>query len=196
MNYKTVGHHTLMKTTESVSQRQKLGPVLSSVNQKSSRNKPFVGVGYYFWENNLEAAEWWGEKRYLSNGHSCRIFRMDFELNYDDNLFFDMVGNINHLKALKRMIDKVKINVIDSYNWKLNNFIAYFKDLNESGNINTFPYQIIRFADHSTFRLGSSSIQLTDNQNFTNISPFYIICVLNKELLNLGSFIYIKELTS
>jgi hypothetical protein len=189
----SVGHHTVEKTGESIADRINLGPVKSIVldeNGKPKEKPPFAGDGYYFWEDNIDAANWWGERHYSTYGKPFRIFRIDLILRYNDSSFFDLVGSRQHLRLLGSLINKTKKS-IDCEGWKLHNFIAYFRLLN-TRNKGMFPFKMVRFNDFSLNPKFQSPIYLRGLQHMTLMNPFYIVCVFEREDLDLKSFIFIK----
>jgi hypothetical protein len=189
----TYGHHTIENNGEKISNRIKIGPVKSLVLDEEGKPKkrpPFVGDGYYFWEDNLDAAEWWGGVHYTLLKKEYRIFRIDLTLDYADNSFFDLVGNRQHLKLLAKLIDKTK-KKIDCDGWVLHNYIAYWKVMN-SRTEGVFPYKMIRFNDSNMNPKIQMPISLRATKNMTLLNPFYIVCVFDLEDIALKSFIFIK----
>lgn len=188
----TFGHQTIEKL-HPISARIKIGPHKSKGTKEDGsplKKPPFAGEGYYFWEDNIEAAEWWGEVRFTKYNKNYYIFKIDVSLRYDDNSFLDLIGNRQHLKFLSKLINRTKTKV-DCQNWKLHNFISYFRIL-QKRNPGIFPFKILRFNDHSINPKLQTPIQLTDYQHKQLINPFYIICVFDLDILDLASFKYIK----
>lgn len=190
---KSFGHHTCELTNESVSDRTKLGPVKSSIydeNGKLKNKPPFAGDGYYFWEDNIDAAMWWGKVQYLNHGKNYRIFRMDLTLQYDGNSLIDLIGNRQHLKRILNQIQKARIRT-DTTGWKFHNYIAYFKRM-EIVQPGIFPYKMIRFNDSRLNSKIQEPLLLNEHKKMILLNPFYIICVFDFSDLDLKSFIFIK----
>ena len=85
---KSFGHQTIYKSAETVANRLTKGPDIASMKDRFGRPKkipPFAGEGYYFWEDNIDAAEWWGDVHYIQKGKEYRIFRINLEMRYDNN---------------------------------------------------------------------------------------------------------------
>ncbi len=146
----TCGHQTIEKTTEGVNSRIKAGPVISTINDSFGQLKkkpPFAGDGYYFWEDNIEAGEWWGKVHYANKGKEFRIFGINFLLRYDDDSFLDLVGNRQHLRLIQKIIVKLKKSM-KCDDWKLHQFIMFLRKKNHEGKIK-FPYKIMRFNDQN-----------------------------------------------
>lgn len=189
----TCGHHTCEQTHESVADRTKAEPVLSSIydeHDKLKNNPPFAGDGYYFWEDNIDAAEWWGEVRYVDAVKRYRIFRIDLKLRYDDKSLIDLIGNRQHLKLMLAQINKARMKT-ETDGWKLHHFIAYFKrmQLSQPG---IFPYKMIRFNDSRLNFKIQQPLMLNDSKKRILLNPFYIICVFDLNDLDLKTFKFIK----
>jgi len=189
------GHHTIKKGRESIEDRRKLGPVKSTTfdhNNVPKSKPPFAGDGYYFWEDNIDAAEWWGNVKYIRRGDAFRIFKIDIDLAYDGT-FLDLIGNRQHIRLIASLIKKTKMHV-DCSDWKFHHFIAYFRKL-ESRSKGMFPYKTIRFNDAKLNPKIQEPILLSsreDAQNSLLLNPFYIICVFEMADLKLSSFTFIK----
>ncbi len=188
---KTVGYHTIGNTGEQLTYRIKVGPVLSRIRKDKNGKEvhpPMAGEGFYFWDNDLDTAHWWGKMRY-GDKKKYRIFQMDFTLKYDNSTFFDLVGSMEHLKLLAKFVYEIQQDKsINTDDWKMHNYIRFLRSMN---NIKpgTFPFKIIRFNDASTnntFR--QIKLKLNDLKSFTYINPIFIICVLEWKALNLQSF--------
>ena len=189
----TCGHHTCELTPESVADRIKVGPVLSSIYDEHGKLKskpPFAGDGYYFWEDNIDAAEWWGEVRYLNERKKFRIFRIDLKLRYDDKSLIDLIGNRQHLKLMLSQINKARMRT-NTDGWKLHHFIAYFKRM-QSTTPGIFPYKMIRFNDSRLNFKMQQPLMLNDSKKRVLLNPFYIICVFDLNDLDLKTFKFIK----
>jgi len=187
------GHQTIEKTSESITDRTKKGPVKSLMVTRSGKLRkqpPFAGEGFYFWEDNIDAAEWWGDVHYKKYGNEYRIFRIDLSFKYDDNTFLDLIGNRQHLRFIEKLINKTKKN-IDCNGWKLHNYVNYFR-LQESKHNGMFPYKMIRFNDCQLNPRIQNQLQLNDYQSVSLMNPFYIVCVFELEILELDTFIFIK----
>ena len=188
----SLGHQTIYKSAESVADRLRKGPVISLMEKHGRPKKmpPFAGEGYYFWEDNIDAAEWWGGVHYINKGKDYRIFRIDLTFNYEDNSFLDLIGSRQHLKLVEKLVEKTRKNV-NCEGWKLHNFISYFRrvELHKKG---TFPFKILRFNDYNLNPKFQNYIQLNEFQGNMLMNPFYIVCVFDLAVLNLKSFIFIK----
>ena len=68
------------------------------------RENAWLSSGYYFWEESIESAKYWGER-------CCNDSYIVTKALYDitDENFFDLLGNVKHVKefadVVKKMID-------------------------------------------------------------------------------------------
>jgi len=190
---KTLGHQTIENTGEAIGCRLKLGPVKSTIVDRSGNKKrkpPFAGDGYYFWEDSIEAADWWGMVHYTNRQKKYRVFRINIELLYDDNIFFDLIGSRQHLKLLGQLIKKTRM-AIPCEGWTLEKFITYFR-LQETRTKGLFPYKMIRFNDYSLNPKLQDYIALSEEKHIALMNPFYIICVFEINDLKLETYSFIK----
>lgn len=193
---KTIGHHTIEKTGEAVAERLSVGPVFSTVLDRAGNSKPkppFAGDGYYFWEDNIEAADWWGLVHYRRRGKDYRVFKIDLELSYETGVFLDLIGNRQHIEFMAELIRKTKQN-IPCTDWKFHQFIAYFRKTAER-NPRLFPYKMMRFNDAKLNPKIQEPLTLTESESsskFLLLNPFYIVCVFELSELNLATFAFVK----
>lgn len=70
---------------------------------KCLRSDAWLGDGYYFWENYIEHAHWWGLKGCKNNYVICSA-------QYDNNQYycFDLIDNYDHLFFLEEIYIIVK----------------------------------------------------------------------------------------
>jgi len=59
----TIGHQTI-EDQNNVDEVEKNGPIKAVF-------KPYLGDGYYYWDNNIKAAHWWGSNNYGGNYMIC-----------------------------------------------------------------------------------------------------------------------------
>ena len=180
--FKTVGHHAMENRDEVISYREKLGPVKSKMKEQDGTMKkipPFAGDGYYFWDDNIVAARWWGKLWYEKH----LIFKLDFELDHENGKFLDMVGSRSHINLFKELIDVIKSefgNQCDKWGF-LNYILALQKKEKETPGI--FPFNILRFNDIKS-GLGNRKVipilpKNIKKDNSIELNPYYIICVFD-----------------
>lgn len=197
---KTKGLQTIRYDLKSDEEILNDGPIKSLNTDEYGNeihNKPFCGEGYYFWDNNIEAARWWGKIKYTNRRKRFLILSIDLELNYTDNYFFDLVGNMEHLLKLREYVESINQEYEGELsNWNLNNYIELLKKLN-THNPNYFPYKIIRFFENKNKQIKSENRiflrRSGKQQNIMDIHPFYIYCVLDLNFINLGTLKIIEK---
>lgn len=67
--------------------------------------EPWLGVGYYFWEDNIDTAKSWAKRakyKYYYIGQSS--------YDYSCHDFFDLVGNPQDMKMFRGFVDVLKEN--------------------------------------------------------------------------------------
>lgn len=87
------------------------GPYLCSLkdsngNYKTGARIPWLGEGYYFWDNSVDDAHWWGETAYSNFGKAYLICRTYFDLH--SSLLFDTVSEPRLLEELLRCANVIK----------------------------------------------------------------------------------------
>lgn len=73
-------------------------------------DEAWLGSGYYFWDNSLESAEWWGKEHYHSNFFINRSY-----YDYHSDEYLDLVGNTKHRKYIKNRYDILVRRRHDTY---------------------------------------------------------------------------------
>jgi hypothetical protein len=179
---KTIGHHTTENRNNVVEILQK-GAFFSA---KEGNNTPFLGEGYYFWDDNEEMAHFWGNKMKSDNYY---IFSADLHIN--DNLFLDLVGS---RQCQKWLYERAKaLEKRDGKQWSVGNLIEYLKNLALlTKNTAIFPFTAIRAIDYSQPKTNQYQIVFSDKEKLKNkytvINPVYIICILDKNDGSIQSF--------
>lgn len=180
---KTKGHHTCLFNGDQESVK-KNSPFLAE-HKPNEGKVQFLGTGYYFWDNNLELAKIWGKSHYSGR---FAIIEVDFDLNSDTN--YDLVGNRSHQIDL---MERLKILINNSDNdktkkWTLSQFLTFMQNIAVI-NSDVFPYKMVRAVDllnHKRNFKVQELIRFTeDKDNYTIINPKIVICVFDKNALNL-----------
>jgi len=147
----------------------------------------FLGTGYYFWDNNIELAKWWGKTR-LKDGYF--IVQMDFNLTSET--CFDLVGNREHQIYLIETLKDLEFNKgMKRDNWTICQCINYLKELENVSKTNLiFPYFLIRAVDLTNHKADKNQYKIkfsTEKDNYSLLSPRIIICATNTERLLMDS---------
>lgn len=168
---KTIGHHTcLNKGGKKFVFRN--APFLATHDENTGKNQ-FLGQGYYFWDNNIEMAKYWGKKH--CNGS---YFIVETDIVLKEETCFDLVGNRNHMIVL---IETLKIlaemKLERSRSWLVFHVIEFLKS------IDVFDYESIRAIDY-TMPSDIKPITLPfekTGKHYTLINPKIAICIFEKK---------------
>lgn len=172
--FKTIVHQTL-KNKNNIKTVERDGPY-SVKNIASS----FLGAGYYFWDNHIELAKWWGEKHCNNRYYICEC-----ECEVDEFYFLDLVGNRQDQINLNELIDRLKIHHLT-----LGEIMEVLKDIQkENPGAQIFPYKAIRALDYENKPSFYYKIKFkTGNNSYAILSPMYIICLIKKKELILSPY--------
>lgn len=143
---------------------------------------PFLGEGYYLWEENLDAAIRWGVIHYKND--YCIVEYKDCILKND--LLLDFL-NRRDIKYFKELIQKYKEKRPKSKNWKIAQWIEFLKKINKTDS-KIFPFLYIRADENLPSRKENDRLKektnFTENvEYYTYLSPLLIINVLDKDKL-------------
>lgn len=144
---------------------------------------PFLGEGYYFWEENLNAAEYWGARNYKSD-HSIIEF-VDCSIDSNDILNFIDRRDLNFFVELRDIYIQKRE---ESRKWNLGVWIEFFKKLN-SKKEELFPYYYFRakeeisLEEREKYKLKPQKIKLSSEGYEVDLDPYIMICVTDKTLL-------------
>src|SRR5437762_1200734 len=98
-----IGHH-VCKKDGGIEFVEKEGPFISE--HKPDENEPFLGTGFYYWDDDRDTAKWWGN---LPNGaYKGCFYIIESRLIVKTNIFFDLVGNKQHMKLFVQMAIKYR----------------------------------------------------------------------------------------
>lgn len=144
------------------------------------KKRPFLGTGFYFWDDNLPMAEAWGRSHYREG-----FCILTADMSFKDNDLFDIVGNRKHLMKLSILRQKFKEHKFARDGWELGKFIEFLKDLeNQEGYQGVFPFKAIRAVDSSA-KARKRFFFVKEKENFTNLDPRYMICIISLDDIHL-----------
>lgn len=139
---------------------------------------PFLGEGYYFWEENIEHSHVWGKSRY--NNHYNIIEHEDWEI--EEKLVFNLLD-----RKMLMYFDELKKNYIDVnpkfQKWTEAQWIEYLKKERKG-----FPFEYIRaeenFPKHLELKNNVRYSKFVEHSDILmNMNPIYVLCVINKSSL-------------
>lgn len=182
---KTKGHHTCLLEGH-IDTILMNAPFLAEDKPRIGR-KQFLGTGYYFWDNNLPMANAWGKFHYRGK---YAIVEIDFDIKSDT--CYDLVGNRSHQIDITIRLNKLLETSGNDKprKWTLRQYFLFILKLADS-DCKIFPYKMVRAIDllnHIKYKTEQDYINFTENKkNYTLLNPKIVICVFDKNTLNLQS---------
>ena len=136
-----------------------------------NKNGPFPGVtshwlgkGYYFWDNLITRAHWWGDSHCGGKYMICRAYAL-----IDDGSYLDLAGNMLQLQEFKE-----KYDVIQKMHPTRTITISFA--INKLRKDHLFPYQAVRSLSNECG--GDVAVNYVDNHpSYLNFSPPMQVCV-------------------
>ncbi len=176
---KIIGHHTC-SSNGIIQEIEQKGAFLSTHLEENLNQHKFLGSGYYFWDNNLNMAHYYGQENYKR-----KYYIFEAELNLIDDYFLDLAGNRIDMIYFQEIMSKLQEIDESTKDWTLVQFIEFLKSKNE------FPYRAIRAVNTVTNpKKVMKFVQGRDD--FINLNPIFIVCLLDKKNDIVTSFKHIK----
>ncbi len=168
----TKGHHTCSAFRNEAVAKER-APFKSCCSEGKS---PFLGEGFYFWDDNIEIAHWWGKTHY---NNKYTILQYDFTLEGDS--FLDLVGSRQDIYILlglrKKLIERGDVEEKDL---SVSKCIELLKKI-ERNTPGVFPYTIIRAMDIRCKTNGWSFVNDKRRCGTLITNPRIIICFFCKK---------------
>lgn len=178
----TVGHHSCYKDGgyDFVLEN---APFIANHNPDTGK-KQFLGTGYYFWDDNLDMALYWGKNHYDNN-----FYIIECDLCFHNDCLLDLIGIRNHQKYLMQVREKLaKLFPYTGDTWSLGTFIEFLKYINENDERyrGIFNFKAVRAVDVTQKSIPKIYF-VQGKGNYTNLNPRYVICLYEKNELILRS---------
>ena len=173
MQFETIGHHTFEDRGKDDAK---------NAPYKCTDINAFLGRGYYYWEDNLQLAKYWGGLRYIDHGK--HYFIGQSFISSDGNGFFDLIGNRKHQTYLYEVSKMLAQKRPEKGTWPIGRVIGFLKasSIDPDGEFyDKFKFKLIRAVDGSLLKFKKNAKFATTQQNFTDLNPSYIICVTEKK---------------
>lgn len=144
---------------------------------------PFLGEGYYFWEENRDMAYRWGKKKYLKNFNVVEYEK----LKIPKEELLDLINRID-TQFFIELIDIYLKKRPKSENWGIANWIEFFKKIKNLDEIK-FPFKYIRAEENLPNTQDNNTLKrkmvfADDTSYYTYLSPLLVLCVLDKKTIN------------
>jgi hypothetical protein len=175
---KTIGHHT---SDNKGGKKYVIENVPFYSAYLPNQNKiPYLGAGYYFWDDNIEMAHIWGKTHYKNN-----YFIVEGDLKCDDEKIFDLVGNRRHISYFAEILEKFREKNYNRDNWEIGKFIEFLKDLeNDDRYKGIFPFKVIKAIDNSWRNKQKSFKFVKNKKGYIYLDPKIMLCFIEKEEVN------------
>jgi len=139
---------------------------------------PFLGTGYYFWEENKEAAHRWGKNHYY-NKYNVIEYK-DLKISKSDLLDLGDRRDLAYLEEIKKpyIAKNPKFK-----NWRIANWIEFFREETKKDST-IFPRKFIRAEENLPDNEENNNLKkkvfFTEGVSYyTYASPLLIVCVLD-----------------
>jgi hypothetical protein len=180
----TIGHHTCSEAHHAYLMER--APFMSVYDEKQDK-LPFLGSGYYFWDNNIDQAIYWGDTHY--NG-KYNIVAVDLELSGE--CFLDLIGSREDMAFFKCLVEQVSERRDDTNNWSISQFIECFRRINKlPGYEHFFECRIIRAIDSHAANQDTKKFNKLHRGSMP-LNPRLIICFFDKRDIPLNTIRIIK----
>lgn len=136
-----------------------------------SKQKPFLGTGYYFWDYNMPQAMSWGRTHCRGN-----FVVIESEIEVPDEVYLDLAGSRQDMEYFLNLIERHQKKGIDPQDWELGEFIEFIREENRRKR-GIFEFQVIRAEDYLP-PAGQFKYLFNYLKNYTNLNPRFIICFL------------------
>lgn len=184
---KVVLHHTCKKDGGSKFVLQN-APFLAK-DDKSAKKFQFLGSGFYFWEDDINQAHYWGQVRYGEDNYF--IVQFVCNIDEDDLLDLDSKTGYNILEKVKEKLLAFTNTPNKQNNWTLSQWVNFLYKYNEIYSIG-FDFKAIKVKDYNFSRKKEQKIFFVQGKsNYTCVGGVYIyffrkkedICIEKKELI-------------
>jgi hypothetical protein len=182
----TIGHHTCRDLGNFDEICASGGPLAYSEHDPETKKSPFLGSGYYFWDDNIEMAHFWGRSRCKN-----KYYIFEAELNCSEYVLLDLVGNRKHMKWLINAMEMLKSYNNNNPRWEIGKFIELLKRLSSENGIykGMFPFQSVRAVDHyAKIKYKYNFSEDESRPDFIDLDPRLLICVIDKNENTIKNF--------
>lgn len=142
----------------------------------------WLGDGYYFWEEFIEVAHWWGENHRKGNYIICEA-----QCDFDENCL-DLVGNMSHIRQFRQAIKIMNSKGLITKNTTVSKVIRFLL-----GEFKSFYFQAIRI--YGINSISSKNTKYSNKLIFEINKPQYFdalpalqLCLFSKNALNLRNY--------
>lgn len=146
------------------------------------KKNPWLGKGFYFWDNLLERAHWWGKTHYRNKYMICCA-----DAFIDDSEYLDLVGNMTQLNFFRDCCGEIK----KTYPKDLT-IPFVLQKLMKDGN---FPFKAIRVRSEycGGHKLDNTLKFVKYHESYMDLNPPVQICIYDKSLIKNYHIVYPQQ---
>ncbi len=146
----------------------------------------WLGDGFYFWQEFIELAHWWGETHRKGNYIICQA-----ECDFDEFKCLDLVGEMTHVRLFQNAIQIMRSKGKITANTTVSRVINFMK-----GEFDSFIYEAIRvYGINSISPKNPNSAEYSDRflfeinkSQYLDALPAVQLCLFTKQSLNLRNY--------
>lgn len=145
----------------------------------------WLGDGYYFWQEFIELAHWWGENHRNGEYIICQA-----ECDFDERCL-DLVGNMEHVRTFRDSLKIMQTRGKADTNTTVSRVLRFMQ-----GEFASFNYEAIRVYginsispnQHKSKDYSQRLAFEVDKQHYFDFLPAVQICFFTKTALNLRNY--------
>lgn len=174
----TKGHHVCRKSSKAYLLEH--APFKSVCQYSDNGSIPYLGEGFYFWDDNIERAHRWGKEHY--NGEYVIL---EYPLEFKGMDYLDLVGSRQDLMKFSLLMERVQKEMdkgqATGERLAVAQCIAFLQKMNKE-KAGVFPYKAVRVVDLKS--RGNRIVCFVKNKvGQMPLNPCYIICVYAKDAI-------------
>lgn len=139
---------------------------------------PWLGKGYYFWDNLRERARWWGVKRYNNEYYVCEAYA-----DIEDGRYLDLVGTTGDLLKFRNWYSDIR----KSHKGKDVTISWMIAKLRRDNN---FPFDALRAESRDCGDDYKVHFVTKNTNSYLNLNPAIQVCIYNKNCIKDYKIIY------
>lgn len=144
-------------------------------------SNPWLGRGYYFWDNLIRRAHWWGNSHCDGKYMICQAYA-----DIDEDKYLDLAGNMEQLHFFEKCYDAIN----KYYNGEVKTVSFVVAKLIRDKN---FPYQAMRILSENCGGDEKKIPFVAWSHSFLNFSPPMQICIYDKSRVKDYHIIYPED---
>ena len=162
-------------------------PLKEPIHSKWVKDKrdSYCGSGYYFWENNIDQAKFWGEFKYSRKQIEYCIYETTMNFDGKTGKVLNLVGNRRHLEYIFKSFQEVSAFVEDGElaNWSLG---QSFEMLKRYFTEDELPFDAVRVVESKQNGLTKKmNFKANSDKSYVIFNPVIIVCYIKSKIKDL-----------